>query len=290
MKDGPQQMAVGAITLFLALVAIMSLPLDLLLIRAGRLDIGRGFPIHTLMWVPAVAALITCLAYKVELGFLGLSRFATRRALFGYLLVCGYSLTTFLLLWLTNLAPLDWHSFALACGKLYGGNAGAPVLTILFTLTFGVVQSAASALGEEIGWRGFLVPALRSRLGMGSTLVASGLIWAVWHFPLTIFSDYGGGAPLPYQLCCFTIMIVATGAIYGLLRLKSGSVWPAVVMHAVHNAAIQWLLDPMTVETGRATWYAGEFGAGLALVTAVFALAMLARERQRHQGGGEITE
>lgn len=268
-----------AIVLFLGLLVALTTPLDLLLIHTGRLDIGRGFPIHMVMWAPGLAALATCRICRIDLAFLGLSRFAWRAVLSGYLVVILYSVGAFASLWLTKLAPLDWPSFAMDAAKRYDGATAAPFLTIIFTLTFGVVQSGASALGEEIGWRGFLTPALRDQIGVGPALLTSGLIWAAWHFPLTIYGDYAGTAPLTFQLLCFTVMIVATGAIYGLIRLRSGSVWPAVVMHAAHNAVIQWLLDPMTNETGGSAWYAGEFGAALAVVTLGFAAVILIQYR-----------
>lgn len=187
----------------------------------------------------------------------------------------GYSLAAYAMIWGTGLAAFDGGDFADAAAKLYGGMAAAPLLAILFTMSFGVVQSAASALGEEIGWRGFLVSALAIRIGTEPALLASGVIWAVWHFPLIICANYNGGAPLAFQLTCFTVMIIATGAIYGIIRLRSGSVWPPTIMHAAHNALIQWLLDPMTVETGRGAWFAGEFGAALAVTTTVAAVLVL---------------
>lgn len=271
------------ILLFVGLVLALSAPLDVLLIGAGRLDIGRGFPIHLLMWTPAVAALITCRAARIDLEFLGLSRLAAKSTLLGYLIVVGYAVPTFAFLWITGLAALDWRGFCTSAAQLYHPVGNAPLLAIGFTLTFGVVQSLASAMGEEIGWRGFLVPALRSRLGLGATFVTSGLIWALWHFPLVIFADYGSETPLLFQLLCFTVMIIATGTIYGLIRLRSGSVWPAALMHALHNALIQWLLDPMTDERQPGAWYGGEFGAGLAVAATLVAAIMLARARGRSQ-------
>lgn len=266
-----------ALLTFLALTACVTALLDTFVVEAGRLDVGRGFPIHSIMWAPGLAAIATCRLFGISLRRLGLSRFAARSVAAGYAVVIGYSVPAFSLLWMLRLAPLDWTAFTVACRKLYDGARGAPLLAIGFTLTFGVVQSGASALGEEIGWRGFLVPALRDRLSLGATMILSGLIWAVWHFPLTLFSEYGSDTPVAFQLLCFTVMIVSTGTIYGLFRLRSGSVWPPVVMHAVHNAAIQWLLDPMTRESGSGAWYAGEFGGGLALVTAIVAIVVYVR-------------
>jgi len=50
----------------------------------------------------------------------------------------------------------------------------------------GLVQSLATALGEEIGWRGFLVPELFKTMGFTSAALFSGVVWACWHYPLVI--------------------------------------------------------------------------------------------------------
>jgi len=54
---------------------------------------------------------------------------------------------------------------------------------ILVQATLGVLISCLTALGEEIGWRGFLVPQLASVTSFTKTALISGLIWAVWHYP-----------------------------------------------------------------------------------------------------------
>jgi len=265
-----------AIALYLGLVIVFSAPWTALLIAADSLDIGRGFVVHTLMWSPGLAALATCALTGTPIAFLGFRWPRFRFLAWGYLLPVIYAVPAYLALWASGLAPAAFADFAAASADRMHVATFAGSLTVVLTMTFGVLQSAVSAAGEEIGWRGFLVPALAERLNAAGVVIVSGLIWAAWHMPLILFSAYNSAAPKWFALICFTVMIVATGGLYGWLRLRSRSVWPAVLAHACHNALIQWLLDAMTVETGRPAWFAGEFGIALA-VTATIVLAIAAR-------------
>jgi len=269
-----------AIPLYLLFLVALSAPFDLLLIRSGKIDAVHGFIIHGQMWAPGIAAILACLASRTSLGALGWRWPAGRWMVWGYMLPVGYALLAYILLWASGLAPLDLAAYAASSAPLGIGWAGV-VLSVILTLTYGVVQSAASATGEEIGWRGLLVPALAERMPFAAMAIVSGLIWAAWHMPLILFSNYNGGAPWWVTAGCFTVMIVSTGTLAAWLRLKSGSFWPAALLHACHNAVIQWVLDPMTVETGRSAWFAGEFGIVLAGVSALVAVAVIVRDRRR---------
>jgi hypothetical protein len=55
------------------------------------------------------------------------------------------------------------------------------------------------------------------------------------------------------------------------MRLKSGSIWPGVVLHAAHNRFIQQFFDPLTVDKSKTRYIAGEFGAGLAVISILMA-------------------
>lgn len=98
------------------------------------------------------------------------------------------------------------------------------------------------AIFEEIGWRGYLAPkvySLNDRL-LGHALV--GFIWASWHFPymaqLWAHTSEGMITLLPrFLLGTFVFAIV-----YGEIRLRTGSVWPAVLMHWVGNTIANTLL------------------------------------------------
>lgn len=269
------------VLLYLLLVAVISAPYNYLLLRAGSLELARGFVIHSLMWAPALAALITCWCVDGSLARIGWGWGRTRYVAAGYLIPVAYSALAYVPLWLTGLAPPLFGAFAEHSAKglvLAPGTIALPILLqILLTMSFGVVQSAASATGEEIGWRGFLVPALSEKYAFGAVVLISGLIWAAWHMPVVLFADYNGGAPKGYSVACFTVMILSSGAIAAWLRLRSGSVWPAIVLHATHNAVVQWIFDPMTSSDSHAAWYAGEFGAALAITTTLVALVLLWR-------------
>jgi membrane protease YdiL (CAAX protease family) len=50
------------------------------------------------------------------------------------------------------------------------------------------------------------------------------------------------------------------------MRLKSGSLWSGVILHASHNTFIQRFFDPITVDNEKTRYVAGEFGAALYVV------------------------
>jgi hypothetical protein len=55
----------------------------------------------------------------------------------------------------------------------------------------------------------------------------------------------------------------------GYLRVRSGSIWPCVLLHATHNTFIQGIFDPLTAPVGWAKYITTEFGAGLAITVAL---------------------
>ena len=102
----------------------------------------------------------------------------------------------------------------------------------------GVVVSFA-AFGEEGGWRGYMMPKLIKIMGRGKALIVGGVIWGLWHAPLTcIGHNFGTDYPgFPYvgivKMC---IMCTLMGIILTYITEKSGSVWPAAIMHTVNNS------------------------------------------------------
>jgi membrane protease YdiL (CAAX protease family) len=104
-----------------------------------------------------------------------------------------------------------------------------------------VIPNSILGFGEELGWRGWLLPALRP-MGVWPALLLSGVLWGLWHAPLTLLGhNYGlmdwRGVALMTVNC--TIM----GVLFGWLRLRTGSVWPATVGHGALNGTggmIMW--------------------------------------------------
>lgn len=169
--------------LYLTLTVVFTTPWVLLLLHAQSLDIGKGFVIHTQMWAPALAAFTCCAVFRIPVKFLGFRWPGMRAIAWGYLLPVVYATTAYLFVWSTELASADFAGFLRSSQKSLHLGTGAGLLNAALIMTFGVLQSSVSAAGEEIGWRGFLVPVLAQRFNFTGIALASGLIWALWHFP-----------------------------------------------------------------------------------------------------------
>ena len=70
----------------------------------------------------------------------------------------------------------------------------------------------------------------------------------------------------------FMVSVVSIGVLIAQVRLVTGSIWPAVVMHAAWNAAIQSVFDAVTTGSNALLW-TGESGVLVAAVLAPLAVA-----------------
>ncbi|MSV30750.1 MAG: CPBP family intramembrane metalloprotease [Bryobacterales bacterium] len=125
-------------------------------------------------------------------------------------------------------------------------------------------------LGEEIGWRGFLVPELAKRLSFTATSIVSGLIWASWHVLIIVFAGYNAGTGW-FGLSVVSANMIGLCFVLTWLRLKSGNLWTCVILQASNNRFIQHFFDQMTAHNDRTRHILGEFGIGFTLVVAVSA-------------------
>ena len=170
-------------------------------------------------------------------------------------------LVVYSFVWIAGLGGLTFENFP--------GNF---VKKILIAATVGVLFSIITAIGEEIGWRGFLVPELFKSYSFTKTsLIVSG-IWAIYHFPGIIYGNYNSGVETWYVLIFFTLQIIGLSFITTWLRLKSGSMWPAIILHASHNLFIQRVFDGLTKDFGITKYITTDFGAGLAVFYIIIAL------------------
>jgi membrane protease YdiL (CAAX protease family) len=238
------------LTMFLGLTLALSAVFWWLIITAGSLGAHGGWYVFALMWCPGVSALLTRLAFQRDLRGQGWRWPGTRWAALGYLLPVAYAAVAYGAVWLTGLGGVDLARF----------RTGALPFVVL-----GSIHSLLSATGEELGWRGFLVPTLARTMSFGQTALLSGAIWAAWHVPLILFADYNAGTPAWFSVPCFAVMVVAIAVVMAWLRLRTGSVWPAAIMHASHNLSVQGFFDRVTVDTGPTRWLTSEFGAALAV-------------------------
>jgi membrane protease YdiL (CAAX protease family) len=127
-------------------------------------------------------------------------------------------------------------------------TAASPFLSSLSPWTVVILESvigvlaapilnALATLGEEFGWRAYLLPKLMP-LGGRKAMLVMAVIWGVWHWPV-IFMGYEYGFSYPgYPWAGPLLFIWVTfglGIFLSWLTLRSKSVWPAVIGHAAIN-------------------------------------------------------
>jgi uncharacterized protein len=261
------------LTFLVFVFAFSSLPYYLV-IHSGHLSVGNGVVVSFLMWCPAFAAFATCALLKIDSATLGWNWRPARYEVWAYVIPILYALPVYVVTWMAISRSFDFAKFAVPLGVAFGfpnsPQATALLLAIPLYSVLGVIGSTARALGEEIGWRGFLLPRLVQQTGFTVGCLLSGCIWAVWHYPGLLFADYNAGTQPAFALTCFTLMVIADAYILGWLRLKSGSLWPAAILHASHNLFIQAIFDRMTAPVGKTLYVTTEFGGGLVLTIGAF--------------------
>jgi membrane protease YdiL (CAAX protease family) len=144
------------------------------------------------------------------------------------------------------LGPLLIMLGAIALHVVLGGQPPSLGLLIgaLPTLVFvSVYMMITVALGEEVGWRGYALPALQARYSALLSSLILGVLWALWHLPVffnpdTLYSN------LPFALWLAYAVPLAV-IITWLFNSAGGSVLMAIVFHAVINASSElWKTIP----------------------------------------------
>ncbi|MGM1017548.1 MAG: CPBP family intramembrane glutamic endopeptidase [Actinomycetota bacterium] len=213
-----------------------------------------GVLLPVLMFTPAIAVLIVMLAFGFpargeRLRFLGLWPLRPARRVVGLSVLALVASPVLVLLAVMVAALFGWVQLdllglsglteSLAATVPEGAPvppAGIVLVSQLIAIPIaGATLNALLAFGEELGWRGFLVPALRP-LGTWPTLLISGVVWGLWHSPI-ILLGYNFGRPDLLGVLLMVAGCVAWGVLLGWLRLRSASVWPAVFAHGALNAA-----------------------------------------------------
>jgi membrane protease YdiL (CAAX protease family) len=260
---------------YLVLVLLFSSVFYFLVIRAKQLGAGGGMYVTGIMWCPALAAFATLKLNGRRFSELGWKWPTRKYALASWYVPLGYAAVAYVAVWIGGLGGFPNHQFMATLTTRMGPRLSPTTATLLYVVltgSFGLVGSLARALGEEIGWRGFLVPELSKTTSFTATALISGLVWALWHYPILIFADYNAGTATWYALTCFTVMVIAISFIFAWFRLKSGSLWTGAMLHASHNLYIQAIFTPLTRDTGKTAWFIDEFGAVLPLVTVALAV------------------
>lgn len=113
------------------------------------------------------------------------------------------------------------------------------IVQALTGLFLGPIMNFFTCFGEEWGWRGYLLPKMAEKLPAIPMLLVNGIIWGLWHAPITaIGHNYGIGYPgFPFTgivaMCCFCIVM---GIFLSYVSIKTKSCIPAVLGHGAINS------------------------------------------------------
>lgn len=186
-RSSPQQ-----VIIYLLLVFALSSVFYFLVLRGRSLGAGAGLYVFGIMWCPALAGMATLKLSGRNLAELGWKWPEKKYAIQSWLIPLLYATIAYAIVWGARLGGFPNGEFMDLLVQRMGLRASPIVSTLVYILlagSFGVVKSMASALGEEIGWRGFLVPELFKNIGFTGTALISGVVWSCWHYPLLIWSE-----------------------------------------------------------------------------------------------------
>ena len=236
-----------SITWFLIITLLISWPLFIAPLAFKNMDtITKQLATQGLwavaMWGPGIAAIITTLFIakkpfnSLRLNTLGPKRFY----LWAWFLPLGLTIVSGLFTLLFGIAKLDLNftmirdAMASAAG---GGEVPVEIIVltqILFAITLAPFINVLFALGEELGWRGFLLPHLMP-LGQWKAILISGVIWGVWHAPAIMQGHNYPGYPIlgSFMMIVFCVLL---GTIIAWMYLNTKSPWVAALAHGSVNA------------------------------------------------------
>jgi membrane protease YdiL (CAAX protease family) len=253
--DAPVRIGLGSIIAYVVLACglawLVALPLWL---GDGLRTPFAGLLLPVVMYTPAAAVLIVMLVMRPvprgqRLRFLGMWPLRPASRVIWMSVISLFGTVGVVVLALLIAAAFGWlqadfvhlSGFAATLQKSLPAGVTLPSPWIVVGAQLASLPIAAAtinalaAFGEELGWRGFLVPALR-RYGTWTALLGSGAVWGLWHAPI-ILLGYNFGRTDFLGVLLMVVGCMAVGVLFGWTRLRSGSMWPAVFAHGALNAA-----------------------------------------------------
>lgn len=214
-----------------------------------------------LSYSPAIASLIarTSLGESIkDVSFRMRGDWTAQALLIAWLWPVFCGLGTYGISWAAGFTRFAWTSVGSDYGtwgpeNLLGFSIGGmPVLhgfalRLLASLFFSI-PACLQSFGEEIGWRGYLLTRLFDA-NIPAPVFWNGLIWGLWHIPFFLAWEPSRNLPerRSISLFFFVANTVALAYLLSYLRLRSGSIWPAVLAHASGNTILRWVFEGFTV-------------------------------------------
>jgi membrane protease YdiL (CAAX protease family) len=155
---------------------------------------------------------------------------------------------------------------------------GASAANWALNAALGFGLGTAFILGEEIGWRGYLLPRIQQMTTRRRAAVLTGFAHGLFHLPLILLATtYNTEGARWIVAPAAVVVITAGGVFYAYLYDRSGTVWPAAIAHNMVNTVFD-AGSKLIIATSPASlaYVAGETGfATLGIVTAAAIVLLL---------------
>lgn len=268
---------------------VIALSLILLLALLGQ-ELGEAI-LAIAMFTPLTAVLLMQFVVKRDgttrdgWTILGLRNLGLNTWGFAVLAPLLVLLGTYGIAWMTGIGRLDQT----VLNSVIALDGPVSILRTMFNILRGLLISMFLALGEEIGWRGYLLPHMLP-LGRTRALLLSGFLHGVWHLPLMWMTPFYHASGDRWTVTAlFLLSLTAAGVFYGYLRLTSKSVWPAALAHGAFN--MFWTtfaaMTVAVVSTDVLEYWAGESGVITLIQVTLGATWLIYRLRQQ-PGTGQV--
>jgi membrane protease YdiL (CAAX protease family) len=242
-------------------------------------DLPLNLPILPLMFAPGTASILTRLLRRegfADVSFRRRNMKVGNTFLFSYGFPLVVGVVAYGFAFLTGLAQFEPPSMPLAVGSPLAKFAAG----IALAATAGVLLSFPTSAGEEIGWRGYLLPRM-IEARIPQPILVSSLVWGTWHLPVLFAGVYAMGPSRWISAIGLMIAAVAVGTILAWLRIGTGSIWPCILLHATWNGLINAGFT-LAVQHHAENMWVGETGI-IVVVTLVIAALLLRNKLKPEQ-------
>ena len=272
-----------ALRLFFIIIVIMSVIFEGGYIISSNVRGTQSLLIMLgLMWTPGIAGIVTSFVYYKKQNAMGIRLGKVRYILLGIFIPFAYLGGSYVISWLLlGDKTIGLEGIFQRLGYIAESGTTQAAFIVRF-LIVGLLTSCISALGEELGWRGFLYPVMERVLGRKRAVLYGGMIWACWHMPLIIAGLYQSETKLWYGLLMFAIVVTLLSGVMAWLRMVSGSVIPALMIHASHNLFDQSIFQTMSTNEN-VPYLAGEKGVITAICLAIIVTYYFSKKRNQDE-------
>jgi membrane protease YdiL (CAAX protease family) len=168
----------------------------------------------------------------------------------------------------------------------------SPWLSAGLNLVIALVLGTVLILGEEIGWRGFLLPCLQTLLPKRRAALATGVLHGLFHLPIILLTTTYDSVGKRYIVAPIVVItITLAGVFYAWLRDRSTSIWPVAIAHNAANTLFDLgAASVVTTSPVALAYTAGESGIATLVVVAALAILLLTRASIWREGESAVVQ